>query len=152
MEIILLLSFLIVFFLIVYLTIIRIISSEKLSCRIVEEAEDREELPKMTFEQIKPFVLLGKVEECQKINSYCYYRTIFLCNGKKFTFTNLFELKKYNDFQKLIKKEQKTIKRRLIQAEFLKHLQETVNAEYDKIAEEVKESRQNSESEMKQND
>lgn len=141
-----------VFFLTVYITIIRLIASEVLKRWIFEEAEDREELPKMTFKQIKSFVLLGKVEECRMIDSYCYYRTIFLCNGKKFTFTNLYELKKYNDFQKNIEKETKAKKQRLIQAEFLKHLQETVNAEYDKIAEEVNESRQNLESEMKQND
>lgn len=141
MRIILLSSLLMVFFLTVYITIIRLISSEELSRWIVEEADDREELPKMTFKQIKSFVLLGKVEECRKINSYSHYRTIFLCNGKKFTFTNLYELKKYNDFQKIIEKEKKTIKHRLIQAEFLKHLQKTVNDEYDKIAEEVKDKK-----------
>lgn len=137
MRIILLSSFWIVFFLTVYITIIRLISSEELRCWILEEEEDREELPKMTFKQIKPFVLLGKVEECQKINSDCYYRTIFLCNGKNFTFTNLFELKKYNDFQKIIEKEKTSIKQRKNQSEFLKHLQETVNAEYDEIAKEI---------------
>lgn len=132
------------FFLTVYITIIRCISSEVLSRWICEEAEDREELPKMTFKQIKSFVLLGKVEKYQeRDNDYsCYiYKTIYLCNGKKFTFTNLYELKKYNDFQKIIEKEKKAAKQRLIQAEFLKHLQETVNAEYNKIAEEVKDKK-----------
>lgn len=140
MKIILLLSFLLAALLIVIGILIVLATLEELD-RWDGEAEDREELPTMTFKQIKSFVLLGKVEECQKINSYCYYRTIFLCNGKKFTFTNLFELKKYNDFQKLIEKEQKTIKQRQNQVEFLKHLQETVNAEYDKIAEEVKDKK-----------
>lgn len=107
----------------------------------IQEAADREELPKMTFKQIKSFVLLGKVEECRRINSYCSSMTIFLCNGEKFTFTNLYELKKYNDFQKIIEKEQKATNQRLIQAEFLKHLQKTINAEYDKIAEEVKDKK-----------
>ena len=138
MEIILLLSFLIVVFLAVFITAIKIITSEELD-RWDGEAEDREELPTMTFKQIKPFVLLGKVEKYQKRdNAYsCYiYKTIFLCNGEKFTFTNLYELKKYNDFQEIIEKEKNAIKQRQNQAEFLKHLQKTVNAEYDKIAEE----------------
>ena len=139
MRIILLSSFLIVFFLAVFITAIKIIASEKL-LRWDGEAEDREELPTMTFTQIKPFILLGKVEECQKSNyhSHCHYKTIFLCNGEKFTFTNWYELKKYNDFQKIIEKEKTAIKQRKNQAEFLKHLQKTVNAEYDKIAEERK--------------
>ena len=139
MKIILLLSFLIVLFLAEFITAIKIIISEELH-RWNGEAEDRKELPAMTFKQIKPFVLLGKVEECQKSNyySHCPYKTIFLCNGEKFTFTNWYELKKYNDFQKIIEKEKTAIKQRKNQAEFLKHLQKTVNAEYDKIAEERK--------------
>lgn len=141
MRIILLASLLMVFFLTVFITIIRLISSEELSRWIVEEADDREELPKMTFKQIKSFVLLGKVEECRKINSYSCYRTIFLCNGEKFTFTNLYELKKYNDCQKNIEKEKKAMRQRLVQAEFLKHLQKIVNVEYDKIIEEVKDKK-----------
>lgn len=138
MRIILLLSFFDCIFLAVFITAIKIIASEKL-LRWDGEAEDREELPAMTFKQIKPFILLGKVEECQKSNyySHCPYKTIFLCNGEKFTFTNWYELKKYNDFQKIIEKEKTAIKQRKNQAEFLKHLQKTVNAEYDKIAEEM---------------
>lgn len=137
MGIILLLSFLIVFFLAVFITAINIIASEELR-RWDGEAEDREELPTMTFKQIKPFVLLGKVEECQNSNYYSHwpYKTIFLCNGKEFTFTDWYELKKYNDFQEIIEKEKTAIKQRQNQVEFLKHLQKTVNAEYDKIAEE----------------
>lgn len=141
MEIILLLSFLIVFFLAVFITAIKIITSEEHDRWRYGEAKDREELPTMTFKQIKPFVLLGKVEECQKSNYYYTYRTIFLCNGEKFTFTNWYELKKYNDFQKIIEKEKTAIKQRKNQAEFLKHLQKTVNAEYDKIAEEGKDKK-----------
>lgn len=140
MKIILLLSFLLAILLIAIGTLIVLVTSKELG-RWDGEAEDREELPTMTFKQIKPFVLLGKVEKYQKRDndySCCIYKTIFLCNGKKFTFTNLYELKKYNDFQKIIEKEKKVIKQRLIQAEFLKHLQETVNAEYDKITEEGK--------------
>ncbi len=142
MKIILLLSFLIVVFFAVFITAIKIITSEELH-RWDGEAEDREELPTMTFKQIKPFVLLGKVEECQKRNyhSHCTYRTIFLCNGEKFTFTDWFELKKYNAFQKIIEKEKTAIKQSQNQTEFLKHLQKTVNAEYDKIAEEVKDKK-----------
>lgn len=143
MEIILLLS-LDAFFLTVFVAVIRFTASEELDWWIHAEAEDREELPKVTFKQIKSFVLLGKVEKYQKRdNDYsCYiYKTIFLCNGEKFTFTNWFELKKYNDFQKNIEKEKKAIKHRLIQAEFLKHLQKTVNAEYDQIIEEVKDKK-----------
>lgn len=142
MEIILLLSFLIVVFLAVFITAIKIIASEELR-RWDGEAEDREELPTMTFEQIKPFVLLGKVEECQNSNYYSHwpYKTIFLCNGEKFTFTNWYELKKYNDFQEIIEKEKTAIKQSQNQVEFLKHLQKTVNAEYDKIAEEVKDKK-----------
>ena len=139
MEIILLLSFLLATLLIVIGTLIVLATLEELD-RWDGEAEDREELPTMTFKQIKPFVLLGKVEECQKRNyySHCTYRTIFLCNGEKFTFINWYELKKYNAFQKIIEKEKTAIKQSQNQAEFIKHLQETVNAEYDKIAEEVK--------------
>ena len=139
MGIILLLSFLLAALLIVIGTLIVLATLEELD-RWDGEAEDREELPTMTFKQIKPFVLLGKVEECQKSNYYKYsaYRTIFLCNGKKFTFADWYELKKYNDFQKIIEKEKTAIKQRANQAEFLKHLQKTVNAEYDKIAEEGK--------------
>lgn len=100
------------------------------------ETEDRKELPTMTFKQIKPFVLLGKVTECVRY-SRCYnYETIFLCNGEKFTFTNWRELRKYNEFLKIVDRERTAIKQRQNQAEFLKHLQKTVNAEYDKIAEE----------------
>lgn len=140
MEIILLLS-LNAFFLTVFVAVIRFTASEELDRWIGEEAEDREELPKVTFKQIKSFVLLGKVEECRKINSYSCYRTIFLCNGEKFTFTNLYELKKYNDCQKNIEKEKKAMRQRLVQAEFLKHLQKIVNVEYDKIIEEVKDKK-----------
>ena len=142
MEIILLLSFLLAALLIVIGTLIVLVTSEELD-RWDGEVGDREELPTMTFKQIKSFVLLGKVEECQKSNHYshCTYRTIFLCNGEKFTFTNLYELKKYNDFQKIIEKEKKAIKQRQNQVEFLKHLQKTVNAEYDKIAEEGKDKK-----------
>lgn len=148
MEIILLLSFLLAILLIAIGTLIVLATSEELD-RWDGEAKDREELPTMTFKQIKPFVLLGKVEKCQASDYYSYfnYRTIFLCNGKKFAFTDWYELKKYNDFQKNIEeekaaieqrqhKEKVTIKQRQNQAEFLKHLQKTVNAEYDKIAEE----------------
>ena len=140
MEIILLLS-LNAFFLTVFVAVIRFTASEELDRWIGEEAEDREELPKVTFKQIKSFVLLEKVEECRKINSYSCYRTIFLCNGEKFTFTNLYELKKYNDCQKNIEKEKKAMRQRLVQAEFLKHLQKIVNVEYDKIIEEVKDKK-----------
>lgn len=138
MEIILLLSFLLAILLIAIGTLIVLATSEELH-RWDGEAEDREELPTMTFKQIKPFVLLGKVEKYQKReNDYsCYiYKTIFLCNGKKFTFTDWYELKKYNDFQEIIEKEKTAIKQRQNQVEFLKHLQKTVKAEYDKIAEE----------------
>ena len=140
MEIILLCSFMIAVLLTVSITVIKLITSEEHHRWRYGEAEDREELPAMTFKQIKPFVLLGKVEECQKSNYHSYwpYKTIFLCNGEKFTFTNWYELKKYNDFQKIIEKEKTAIKQRKNQAEFLKHLQKTVNAEYDKIAEEGK--------------
>lgn len=140
MEIILLCSFMIAVLLTVSITVIKLITSEEHHRWRYGEAEDRKELPAMTFKQIKPFVLLGKVEECQKSNyhSPCPYKTIFLCNGEKFTFTNWYELKKYNDFQKIIEKEKTAIKQRKNQAEFLKHLQKTVNAEYDKIAEEGK--------------
>ena len=140
MEIILLCSFMIAVLLAVSITVIKLITSEEYDRWRYVEAEDRKELPAMTFKQIKPFVLLGKVEECQKSNyhSHCPYKTIFLCNGEKFTFTNWYELKKYNDFQKIIEKEKTAIKQRKNQAEFLKHLQKTVNAEYDKIAEERK--------------
>lgn len=140
MEIILLLS-LDAFFLTVFVAVIRFTASEELARWIHAEAEDREELPKVTFKQIKSFVLLGKVEKCRKINSYSCYRTIFLCNGEKFTFTNLYELKKYNDCQKNIEKEKKAMRQRLVQAEFLKHLQKIVNVEYDKIIEEVKDKK-----------
>lgn len=137
MGIILLLSFLLATLLIVIGTLIVLAASEELD-RWDGEAEDREELPTMTFKQIKPFVLLGKVEECQNSNYYSHwpYKTIFLCNGKKFAFTDWYELKKYNDFQEIIEKEKNAIKQRQNQVEFLKHLQKTVNAEYDKIAEE----------------
>lgn len=140
MEIILLCSFMIAVLLTVSITVIKLITSEEHHQWRYGEAEDRKELPAMTFKQIKPFVLLGKVEECQKSDSYIPwpYKTIFLCNGEKFTFTNWYELKKYNDFQKIIEKEKTAIKQRKNQAEFLKHLQKTVNAEYDKIAEEGK--------------
>lgn len=142
LEIILLLIFLLAALLIVIATLIELATPEEFDWWD-GEAEDREELPTMTFKQIKPFVLLGKVEECQKCQksnyySHCPYKTIFLCNGEKFTFTNWYELKKYNDFQKIIEKEKTAIKQRKNQAEFLKHLQKTVNAEYDKIAEEIK--------------
>lgn len=140
LEIILLLIFLLAVLLIVIGALIELAIPEEFD-RWDGEAEDREELPTMTFKQIKPFVLLGKVEECQKSNYYGHrrpYKTIFLCNGEKFTFTNCYELKKYNDFQKIIEKEKTAIKQRKNQSEFLKHLQKTVNAEYDKIAEEVK--------------
>lgn len=140
MKIILLLSFLLAALLIVIGTLIVLATSEELDWWD-GEAKDREDLPTMTFNQIKPFVLLGKVEKYQKReNDYsCYiYKTIFLCNGEKFTFTNWYELKKYNDFQKIIEKEKKAIKQRQNQVEFLKHLQKTVNAEYDKIAEKGK--------------
>ena len=140
MEIILLLS-LNAFFLTVFVAVIRFTASEELDRWIGEEAEDREELPKVTFKQIKSFLLLGKVEECRKINSYSCYRTIFLCNGEKFTFTNLKKKKKYNDCQKNIEKEKKAMRQRLVQAEFLKHLQKIVNVEYDKIIEEVKDKK-----------
>lgn len=139
MKTILLCSFLLAVLLTVIRTLIVLNNSEE-HYRWVGEAEDREELPTMTFKQIKPFVLLGKVEECQKsgyVGNFIY-RTIFLCNGEKFTFTNWCELKKYNDFKKNIEKEKKAIKQRQNQAEFLKHLQKTVNAEYDKVAEEGK--------------
>lgn len=143
MGIILLLSFLLAALLIVIGTLIVLATLEELD-RWDGEAKDREELPTMTFKQIKPFVLLGKVEKYQKRdNDYsCYiYKTIFLCNGKKFTFTDWLELKKYNDFQEIIEKEKNAIKQRQNQVEFLKHLQKTVNAEYDKIAEEVKDKK-----------
>lgn len=140
MGIILLLNFFVAVLLATVITVIKLITSKEHDRWRYGEAKDREELPTMTFKQIKPFVLLGKVEECQKSNYYSYYtyRTIFLCNGEKFTFTNWYELKKYNDFQKIIEKEKTAIKQRQNQAEFLKHLQKTVNAEYDKIAEEGK--------------
>lgn len=145
-----------IFLLAVLLTVIILV--KLINCAEINrwdgEAEEREELPTMTFKQIKPFVLLGKVEECQNSNYYSHwpYKTIFLCNGKKFTFTDWYELKKYNDFQKNIEKEEVAIKQRQHkeevaikqrqnQAEFLKHLQKTVNAEYDKIAEEVKDEK-----------
>lgn len=141
MKIILLCSFMIAVLLAV-ITVIELINSKEHDrwIYVEAEAEDRKELPAMTFKQIKPFVLLGKVEECQKSDNYIHrpYKTIFLCNGEKFTFTNWYELKKYNDFQKIIEKEKTAIKQRKNQAEFLKHLQKTVNAEYDKIAEEIK--------------
>lgn len=142
MGIILLLSFLLAALLIVIGTLIVLATLEELD-RWDGEAEDREELPTMTFKQIKPFVLLGKVEECQNSNYYSHwpYKTIFLCNGKKFAFTDWYELKKYNDFQEIIEKEKNAIKQRQNQVEFLKHLQKTVNAEYDKIAEEVKDKK-----------
>ena len=138
LKIIFLCSFLLTVLLVVIRNVIVLANSEEHDRWRYSEAEEREELPTMTFKQIKPFVLLGKVEECQKSNYYKYsaYRTIFLCNGEKFTFTNWYELKKYNDFKKIIEKEKKAIKQRQSQAEFLKHLQKTVNAEYDKIAEE----------------
>ncbi len=140
MGIILLCSFMIAVLLTVSITVIKLITSKEHDRWRYGEAEDRKELPAMTFKQIKPFVLLGKVEECQKSNYYSYYtyRTIFLCNDEKFTFKNWYELKKYNDFQKIIEKEKTEIKQRQNQVEFLKHLQKTVNAEYDKIAEEGK--------------
>ena len=140
MGIILLLSFLIVVFLAVFIPAIKIIDSDEHDQWIYSEAKDRKELPAITFKQIKPFVLLGKVEECQKSDNYIHrpYKTIFLCNGEKFTFTNWYELKKYNDFQKIIEKEKTAIKQSQNQVEFIKHLQKTVNAEYDKIAEEIK--------------
>lgn len=142
MGIILLLSFLLAALLIVIGTLIVLAISEELD-RWDGEAKDREELPTMTFKQIKPFVLLGKVEVCQKSGyvGYFTYKTIFLCNGEKFTFTDWYELKKYNDFKKIIEKEKTAIKQRQNQAEFLKHLQKTVNAEYDKIAEERKDEK-----------
>ena len=143
MKIILLLSFLLAALLIAIIKLLALDNSEEHDRWRYGEAEDRKELPAMTFKQIKPFVLLGKVEECQNSNYYSHwpYKTIFLCNGKKFTFTDWYELKKYNDFQEIIEKEKNAIKQRQNQAEFLKHLQKTVNAEYDKIAEEVKDKK-----------
>lgn len=138
LKIIFLCSFLLTVLLVVIRNVIVLANSEEHDRWRYSEAGEREELPTMTFKQIKPFVLLGKVEECQKSDCYFTYRTIFLCNGEKFTFTNWYELKKYNDFKKIIEKEKKAIKQRQNQAEFLKHLQKTVNAEYDKIAEEGK--------------
>lgn len=95
-------------------------------------SNDRKELPKMTFKQIKNFALLDKVKK-----GYRREDIIYKCDGDEFTFINFKELMQFKKFFRQLEKEKSVAEQNKIQAEFLKHLQTIVNKEYDKVLEEV---------------